>query len=330
MAPQEETETIPQGEQETEEQPDSARAEALAKETKEPEKKPEEKAPEKTGAEANDFTLADLEPPKPEGEAEPEKEPEGKQPVTETEKLQRRLEKVEKGSQKRIDELVADNKAMKDELEKVKVAAVKKPEEGNGAHANPLAKMDDDRLKRLLVAARAGRLNVPDRFKDDPDGYHAEMETAVEDEIHARRDAKGRAGESQEKQLFSAWQDSVQRAAQRFPQMAKDGKPDRESVLWKATETVMTELEKRPGYARHPDLPYLAAQEAYLRLSEGKQRREAAEGRRTKREVRDLRNKTQLEAGTGADEGAEESETDDAAQESVADFIRDTRKRRGF
>src|SRR3990167_10330207 len=99
MAPQEETETIPQGEQETEEQPDSARAEALAKETKDPETKPEEKAPEKTGAEANDFTLADLEPPKPEGEAEPDPETEPKKPVTEIEKLQRRMEKQEKGTQ---------------------------------------------------------------------------------------------------------------------------------------------------------------------------------------------------------------------------------------
>ena len=330
MGAQEATETVTEGEAPAEEQDSSRIVELQKQQPKVEEKKPEGKATENV-ANPEDFSLADLEPPPKEETAE-EKEPEpeaGKKPLTEIERLQKRLEKTQEGSQKRINEVVAENKALKDRLDKLEAAPAKEPEKANGG--NPLAKMEDDRLKRLLVAARAGHLTVPERFKDDPDLYHAEMGVAVEEEIQRRRDAKGQAGKGLEQQLMSAWEQSVNRASGRFPQMLKDGKLDRESVLWKATEKLMTEMETNPAYARHPDLPYLAAQEAYLRLSEGKQRREAAKSRRTEREVRELRDKTALETGGSGEGEAEESDTETGdAAETVADYMAERRRRQGF
>src|SRR3990167_4604872 len=80
-----------------------------------PEGKPKGSAPE------DDFSLDDLEPKSEEDEDDgdlpkdgEEDEPENKKPLMDTAKMKRRLDKVEKGRQKRIDSVIAENKALKD------------------------------------------------------------------------------------------------------------------------------------------------------------------------------------------------------------------------
>ena len=252
----------------------------------------------------------------PKAEPESKAEPAKPDPLSE---LSVKLEKMQTSMQARIDELTAKNKALEEKTTK--------PAEPEQPKQRGLTDLSEPELDQFLEQAEENAFFDGDEKKNRRvvrDILKEQASRAVRKELEPIR--KSSQQDAEAAQLVQAHTESMGRVAEKYGRYiySKDEKGslvlDPKLPVAKRAAEVFAELVKDPALARHPNLPYLAASQAYAEVTAGADAETLRKMHRLETENERLKNGTRMDGGQpGGGEKAKPKE------QKPEDYIRSLR-----